>query len=77
MSDLADVFAELRAILIPFARNLDCTIDRDDELYVNTKQIQANKKPLWFGGVQIKKRYVSYHLMPVYVNPTAPHLGSE
>jgi hypothetical protein len=28
-----------------------------------------NGKLLWFGGVQIKKNYVSYHLMPVYVNP--------
>lgn len=70
ITNLADVFAELRTILIPFARKLDCTIDRDDELYVNTKHIQENRKPLWFGGVQIKKRYVSYHLMPVYVNPT-------
>lgn len=28
-----------------------------------------NGKRLWFGGVQVKKHYVSYHLMPVYVNP--------
>ena len=31
--------------------------------------MQENKKPLWFGAVQMKKRYVSYHLMPVYLNP--------
>lgn len=55
--------------MLPYARKLDCKIDRDDELYVGTKHIMENKKPLWFGGVQIKKRYVSYHLMPVYVNP--------
>ena len=69
MTNLADVFQELRAMMVPFARQLDCTIDRADELYVNTHHMQANRKPLWFGGVQIKKRYVSYHLMPVYVNP--------
>jgi hypothetical protein len=28
-----------------------------------------NKQPLFFGAVQIKKRYVSYHLMPVYSYP--------
>lgn len=28
-----------------------------------------NGKPLWFGAVQMRKNYVSYHLMPVYVNP--------
>ena len=26
-------------------------------------------RELWFGGVEIKKNYVSYHLMPVYMNP--------
>jgi hypothetical protein len=36
---------------------------------VETKHIQKNKKPLWFGAVEIKKNYVSYHLMPIYVNP--------
>ena len=25
------------------------------------------KKEQWFGAVQIKKNYVSYHLMPVYM----------
>jgi uncharacterized membrane protein len=33
------------------------------------RQLSENKKALWFGGVQLRKRYVSYHLMPVYVNP--------
>lgn len=69
MTDFARVFADLRGIMLPYARKLDCKVDSDDELYVDTKHIQENKKPLWFGGVQIKKRYVSYHLMPVYVNP--------
>lgn len=69
MKDSLQVFLDLRAIMLPYARRMDCTIDRDDELSVNTKHIQKNGKPLWFGGVQVKKRYVSYHLMPVYVNP--------
>lgn len=55
--------------MLPYAEHLDCTVDNDVELYLNTKHVQGNKKPLWFGGVQIKKRYVSYHLMPMYVNP--------
>ena len=28
-----------------------------------------NKKPLFFGAVNIKKSYVSYHHMPLYVFP--------
>lgn len=69
MTDFARLFEELRGIMLPYARKLDCKVDRGDELYVDTNHILENRKPLWFGGVQIKKRYVSYHLMPVYVNP--------
>jgi len=69
MTDLSRVFSELRTIMLPYARKLDCKIDRDDEINVDTMHIMKNKKPLWFGGVQIKKNYVSYHLMAVYVNP--------
>jgi hypothetical protein len=69
MTDLEPVFADLRSIMLPYADHLVSTVDDEEELYLDTKHIQGNKKPLWFGGVQIKKRYVSYHLMPVYVNP--------
>ncbi len=67
--DLENVFIELRKIMIPYAEKLDCTVNNDNELYINTNHILENNKPLWFGAVQIKKNYVSYHLMPVYINP--------
>jgi hypothetical protein len=69
MPDYADVFASLRAIMEPYARTLEASVDRDDELSLSTAHVMPNGTPLWFGGVQVKKRYVSYHLMPVYVNP--------
>jgi hypothetical protein len=69
MSDLNAVFAELRSIMAPFAAKLDPKKDDASELYVDTKHLQKNKKPLFFGAVQIKKAYVSFHLMPVYMNP--------
>jgi hypothetical protein len=69
MPDLAQVFTELRTLLAPHAATLDTTKDTDTELYVNTHHIQKNKSPLFFGAVQIKKAYVSFHLMPVYVKP--------
>ena len=68
-NDLAQVFVELRAIMLRYATQLDCIVDAEDELSINTKHTLKNGKPLWFGGVQVKKRYVSFHLMPVYVNP--------
>jgi hypothetical protein len=69
VSELDTVFLELRAIMAPYATKLDTKKDDDTELYVDTKHLQKNKKPLFFGAVQVKKAYVSFHLMPVYVKP--------
>lgn len=69
MANLTSVFVELKAIMAPYAAQLVAKKDDDTELYVDTKHIQKNKKPLFFGAIQIKKAYVSYHLMPVYVKP--------
>ena len=69
MQDLNAVFIELRAILAPYMARLDPKKDDASELYLDTKFIQKNKKPLFFGAVQIKKSFVSFHLMPVYAKP--------
>lgn len=69
MPDLANAFADLKQLMLPFASQLEVASDTDQELSLNTRHVQKNKTPLWFGGVQIKKNYVSYHLMPVYINP--------
>lgn len=69
MTDLAAVYADLRRIMAPYAAKLDVKRDDDTELYVDTRHIQKNKKPLFFGAVQVKKAYVSYHLMPLYLKP--------
>jgi hypothetical protein len=55
--------------LAPYAEKLDTKKDDETELYIDTRHIQKNKKPLFFGAVQVKKSYVSFHLMPVYVKP--------
>ncbi|RMH00600.1 MAG: hypothetical protein D6706_03595 [Chloroflexi bacterium] len=65
----AELFATLSEIMRPYAEHLDCKIDQADILYLDTCYIMKNKKPLFFGSVQIKKNYVSYHLMPIYTNP--------
>ena len=65
----AEVFARLRSIMQPYAHQLVCANDSENELSLNTNHIQKNKQPLWFGGVKLQKHYVSYYLMPVYLNP--------
>ncbi len=69
MQDFASVYAALYKIMAPYAAKLDAKKDDESELYVDTKCLQKNKKPLFFGAVQVKKSYVSFHLMPVYLKP--------
>ena len=69
MQDFTTVYAALHTILAPYAAKLDTKKDDGSELYVDTKHIQKNKRPLFFGAVQVKKSYVSFHLMPVYLKP--------
>ncbi len=67
--DLEATFAALHRILYPYAERLVCKSDRPGELYVDTAFVMNNGKPLFFGAVLTRKRYVGYHLMPVYVHP--------
>lgn len=69
MPALQPVFRQLRAIMEPYAAKLDRTVDTDVELYVDTRHTMKNRKPLFFGAVRVNKAYVSFHLMPVYVQP--------
>lgn len=66
---MQDVFDALRTIMKAQVADLDIKHDRSDNFYVDTFFTMKNGKRLWFGGVRINKSYVSYHLMPVYVQP--------
>jgi len=62
-----EIFQELKIIMHCYEKKLVCT-DNEDNIYaLYTKHMMKNKKPLYFGSVQINKAYVSYHLMPIYV----------
>lgn len=64
-----DVYDALRALMIRGTDGLRVADDRSGAVTIEEKGPGAGEKPRWFGGVQIKKSYVSFHLMPVYVNP--------
>ncbi len=63
------VFERLKRMLYRWAPALDVVHNDADRYWLDTRHIMKNGKPLYFGSVQIRKTYVSYHLMPVYVNP--------
>jgi hypothetical protein len=66
---LQEIFDGLRPIMSEHADSLDVKTDAVGDYYLDTHHIMKNGKPLFFGAVQIKARFVSFHLMPVYVNP--------
>jgi hypothetical protein len=69
LTDLTSVYAALHKILIHYAPRLDTKRDDSAGLWLDTRHLQKNRQPLFFGAVQIKKSYVSFHLMPVYLKP--------
>ena len=68
-SDFQPVFAELKKLLEPHAGALKPHVKAGDYILIGPPTPRSRGKDVWFGGVQIKKNYVSYHLMPVYAFP--------
>lgn len=64
-----NTFDQLKSILKKFEKNLRVKFDSNEDYYLNAGYNEKRKADIYFGAVQIKKNYVSYHLMPVYVNP--------
>ena len=63
------VFVQLRTILQPFAPNLTVKVDTKDAYHLDGPYSEKWKRELFFGSAQIKKNYVSFYLMPVYMYP--------
>jgi hypothetical protein len=68
-TDFQTTFCSLRAILEPLAPRLVTVHDTPENFYLDTAHFMENGKPLFFGSVRIGRRYVSFHLMPVYLWP--------
>lgn len=67
--DFPIVFEQLKNILKPYARNLTVKTDTPDTYYLDGPYSEKWKKEIFFGAAQIKKNYVSFYLMPVYMYP--------
>ena len=67
--DFEVLFARLRGAMAPYGAQLVVTRDAPGDYYVESGWVRDDGYPGFFGAVQVKKRYVSYHLMPVYAWP--------
>ena len=63
------VFESLKAVFVPYAGRLAVQVDKPDQYYLETKKPMRQGRAFQFGGVKIGKAYVSFHLMPLYMNP--------
>ena len=67
--DFPIVFEQLKSILKVYAQNLTVKADTADSYYLDGPYSEKWKKEVFFGSAQIKKNYVSFYLMPVYMYP--------
>jgi hypothetical protein len=66
LDTFSDTFAKLRRVLSRHPGTI-VTVDEPGNFQVASKTLKdRGGRPLFVAAVQIKKRYVSFHLMPVY-----------
>ena len=69
-----DVFSQLKGVFRESAGRLSLKTDTPTEYTLVTKKPspfrQHKGHPMFFGSVKLGKAYVSFHLMPLYMNPT-------
>ena len=65
-----ETFRTLRGLLEKHRGRMVVTADTPTDYTLASPDMQDRSgKPLFVAAVQIKKTYVSFHLMPVYMNP--------
>jgi hypothetical protein len=73
-ADFGRAFSTLKAVLAGHAKRLSVKADSPTEYTLVTKSPspfpQHKGQPLYFGSVRLGKAYVSFHLVPLYMNPT-------
>ena len=69
VSDLDDLFAQLRPILERGGTSLVVARDVPGDIQVETTKAGPSGTRMWFGAVQTRAEYVSVHLMPLASHP--------
>jgi hypothetical protein len=72
VADFEAVYGELRALMLREAGGMLVGADGPDELVMHAPWPHPREpnKPMWFGMVRSGKAYVSFHLLPLYMNHT-------
>jgi hypothetical protein len=63
-------FETLKKVLGPYTRKFDVIVDKPGRFYLASRTAKTSSgAAIWFGGVDIRKNYVSFHFIPVYAMP--------
>lgn len=69
-NDFAAVFAAIRPLFARYEHKGVVLHDEPGKYYLGTHEVRAKDGyRTWLGGVEIKKNYVSVHLVPIYADP--------
>ena len=68
-TDFPVVFEQLKKILKPYEPKLTVSANTPDAYSLDGPYSEKWKQNIFFGSVQIRKNYVSFYLMPVYMFP--------
>lgn len=63
------IFDALKPVFQEYEGRLAIQVDKPGQYFLETKTAMRDGKRFQFGGVKIGKAYVSFHLMPIYMNP--------
>ncbi|MBL8051323.1 MAG: hypothetical protein JNM46_08885 [Anaerolineales bacterium] len=63
------VFNKLKGMIKPYAKKLTVKIDNNEVYSLDAAYSEKWKKDIFFASAHIKKNYVSFYLMPVYMYP--------
>jgi len=66
---LTETFLRLRKILEPYAKYMVVKHDGPGIYYLESAPVPKYGTEVFFGAVQMQKRQVSFHLLPVHVFP--------
>lgn len=59
----------LRKILYRWAPPMVVAVNEPDHYKIDTRFRRKSGRPLNFGSVRVRKTYISFVVMPIYVNP--------
>lgn len=67
--NFTETFQQLKKLLMKYESQLTLTVSDETNYSLDAGYSEKYKRNIFFGAINIKKNYVSFHLMPVYIFP--------